>query len=403
MIYNPTTGNNVIHSPSPRATASLAQAQVLHTTFWCDESALIEHTDHADMYAFATTDTTRLLDEPRTFAEALKSPNATHWKAACDKEIQCIKDKSVWHVVPRPKHKNVIKGRWVFKIKLREDGSISKFKALYVAKGYSQVEGVDFGETFSPTGKPSSFRVFMAMAASHGSDVEQMDAVSSFLNCDCNEELYLELPDGYCTDKNMVARLDKTLYGLKQSAKNWSDDVCEFLISTGFKPSDADACVYTRISSDSSRFSAIYVHVDDMGITGNEISEVKKSISARWSMEDLGIAHCIVGIQIRRMSEFAYCISQPAMIDAILARFGMTLCRIASTPFPANMKLTRASDTEAEKFSATGLPYRRGVGSLIYLAICTRPDIYFAVGVYPSISSGHLNNIGTVSFTYSAI
>lgn len=95
------------------------------------------------------------------------------------------------------------------------DGSISKFKARYVAKGYSQVEGVDFFETFSPTGKPASFCVFVAMAASNGWDIEQMDAVSAFLNCKCEEELYLELPDGYRGDKNMVARLDKTLYGLK--------------------------------------------------------------------------------------------------------------------------------------------------------------------------------------------
>lgn len=128
-----------------------------------------------------------------------------------------------------------------------------------MAKGYSQVEGVDFGENFSPTGKPPSFRVFMVMAASHGWDVEQMDAVSAFLNCDCDEEFYLELPDGYCKDKNTVARLDKTLCRLKQSAGNWSDDVWESLVSIGFKPSNADACVYTRTSPDSTRFLAIYV------------------------------------------------------------------------------------------------------------------------------------------------
>lgn len=118
----------------------------------------------------------------------------------------------------------------------------------------------------------------------------------------------------------------KTLYGLKQSARNWSEDVCTFLISVGFKPSDADACVYTRTSADSKLFSAVYVHVDDMGITGNEITAVKNSIASRWQMEDLGKAHCIVGIQIRRLSPYHYCINQPAMITSILARFGMTNC-----------------------------------------------------------------------------
>lgn len=98
-------------------------------------------------------------------------------------------------------------------------------------------------------------------------------------------------------------------------------------------------------------------------------------------MEDLGTAHCIVGIQIRRMSEYEYCISQPSMIDAILGRFGMLHCRTASTPFPPDLKLTRSSDSEVAKFALTGLPYRRAVGSLIYLALCTRPDISFSVGV----------------------
>lgn len=112
------------------------------------------------------------------------------------KEIDMFKKKEVWHLVQRPVDKNVIKGRWVFKVKLKEDGSIYKYKAQYVAKGYSQLEGVDFFETFSPTGKPASFRTFVATAAANGWDIEQMDAVSAFLNCDCEEELYLELPDG---------------------------------------------------------------------------------------------------------------------------------------------------------------------------------------------------------------
>lgn len=379
--YTPSSNACTVYQPSPRVIASLSQAQTLHTTFWQDQNAFIEHPLSPDAYAFATSETVRLLDEPRTFAEAMKSPNSASWRAACDKDMSSIRDKGVWHLVPRPRNRNVIKGRWVFKIKLNVDGTISKFKACYVAKGYSQVEGIDFFETFSPTGKPASFRVFVAMAAPQGWEIEQMDAVSAFLNCNCEEELYLELPDGYCGERDMVAKLDKTLYGLKQSARNWSEDVCSFLLSIGFKVSDADACVYTRTSANSNKFSAVYVHVDDMGITGNEISSVKQSISSRWQMEDLGTAHCIVGIQIKRLSPHTYSISQPAMINSILSRFGMLACRPARTPFPAELKLTRASDVEGDKFRLTGLLYRRAVGSLIYIALCTRPDISYAVGV----------------------
>lgn len=379
--YTPSSNTCASWEPSQRVTASLAKADLLHTTFWTDHDAFIDDPLSPDAYAFATTETARLTDEPHTYANAMRSPNALAWRQACDKEMSSIRDKGVWHLVPRPKDRNVIKGRWVFKVKRNVDGSVSKYKARYVAKGYSQVEGIDFFETFSPTGKPASFRVFVAMAAHNGWDIEQMDAVSAFLNCQCEEELYLELPDGYCGDRNLVARLDKTLYGLKKSARNWSEDICGFLLSVGFKPSEADACVYTRTSADSSTFSAVYVHVDDMGITGNDIQAVKKSISSRWQMEDLGTAHCIVGIQIQRLSSSHYCINQQAMITTVLERFGMTLCRPASTPFPADLKLTRATEDEATKFASTGLPYRRAVGSLIYLALCTRPDISYAVGV----------------------
>lgn len=208
-----------------------------------------------------------------------------------------------------------------------------------------------------------------------------MDAVGAFLNSDCKEELYLELPDGYKGEGDMVAKLDKTLYGLKQSAHEWNEDVRNFLTSQGFIVSPADQCIYTRSSSDGKRFSAIYVHVDDMAITGNEIDSIKDCISSHWEMEDLGIASCVVGIQIRRPSKYEYSLGQPAMIESLLARFGMISCKPASTPFPPDLKLVQGEDQAVSSFSKQNLPYRSGVCSLIYLAQCTRPDIAYAVSV----------------------
>lgn len=208
-----------------------------------------------------------------------------------------------------------------------------------------------------------------------------MDAVGAFLNSTCKEEIYLELPDGYKTDGDNVARLHRTLYGLKQSAREWHEDVCKFLVDNNFTVSPADACIYTRTSADKTKFSAVYVHVDDMAITGNEIKEVKDSIANQWEMEDLGKASCVVGIQIRRQSTYHYSIGQPAMIESVLARFGMLDCKPASTPFPADLKLNKADDIAVSLFSKQNIPYRSGVCSLIYLAQCTRPDIAYAVSV----------------------
>lgn len=179
----------------------------------------------------------------------------------------------------------------------------------------------------------------------------------------------------------MVSRLDKTLYGLKQSPREWSKDVCNSIVSKGFVVSTADQCIYTRTSFDGKSFSAVYVYVDDMAITGNEIKSIKACISSHWEMEDLGVASCVVGIQIRRKSNFEYSIGQPAMIESLLARFGMLECKPASTPFPADLKLTRGENMAISSFSKQNLPYRSGVCSLIYLARCTRPDISYAVSV----------------------
>lgn len=135
--YTPSSNACTLWEPSRRVTTSLARADLLHPTFWNDHAAFIDDHLSPDAYAFATTETTRLTDEPHSYAQAMRSQNSLAWKQACDKEMSSIRDKGVWHLVPRPKNCNVIKGRWVFKIKRNVDGSIAKYKARYVAKGYS--------------------------------------------------------------------------------------------------------------------------------------------------------------------------------------------------------------------------------------------------------------------------
>lgn len=123
-----------------------------------------------------------------------------------------------------------------------------------------------------------------------------------------------------------------------------------------------------------------YLHVNDLAIIGNRITKFKKEISSFWPMEDLGLAHCVVGIQTTRFDTHHYTISQSAMTISLLARFGITHCKSASTPLPGGLKLTRSTDNEARAFARRDLPYCSGVGSLVYLSQCTRPDISYAFG-----------------------
>lgn len=135
--------------------------------------------------------------EPKSYRMAMKSPNAKEWRAACDKEMKNIQDMGVWEIVNRPKDAPVVGGRWHLKLKLHLDGTVSKYKARYVAKGYTQTEGVNFNDTYAPTGRLASFRILVAIAAAKGWDIEQMDAIAAFLNSDLKEHIYLKLPEGY--------------------------------------------------------------------------------------------------------------------------------------------------------------------------------------------------------------
>lgn len=328
---------------------------------------------------------------PRTFKQAMNSVEKDLWIVACEKEHKSLMDKNVWKLVDLPPGKHALRGFWLFKKKLRSDGTIAKYKARFVVMGNLQREG-DYNETFSPTGKPSSLRLLIAMAAIHGWEIHQLDAVTAFLNGDLEEELYMFQPKGFVVKgkESKVCRLLKSLYGLKQSPKVWYDSVVAYLVSIGFKQSKLDPCIYIREDSVLGTFVAVYVHVDDMAVTGNDVGTFKAEVSSRWEMEDLGLAQTVVGIQITRLTHLSYSITQTALASSVLDRFNFNHLKPASTPLPGGFKLYQASDDEVQAFSLENVSYRSAVGSLMYLAQCTRPDLAYAVGVL----SQHLEHPG---------
>lgn len=165
--------------------------------------------------------------EPKSYKTAMKLPNENEWEAACNKEIHNIMNMGVWEIVDRPTDSQVVGGRWDFKLKLNCDGSINKYKARYVAKGFTHTEGIDFNNTYAPTGCLASVRVLAAIAAAKGWNMGKMDAIAAFLNSNLTEETFLELPKGYDFERarGNVARLRKAIYGLKQLERCWSDKV----------------------------------------------------------------------------------------------------------------------------------------------------------------------------------
>jgi hypothetical protein len=155
-------------------------------------------------------------------------------------------------------------------------------------RGFRQIEGVDYGATFAPTGRLATLRVLLGLAAARGYEVEQMDVRCAFLNGIPDEEIFIKVPDGVDIEvpPGYGLKLQKSLYGLKQSPRCWYQALKTFFESVNFTPAEADACLF--VHQDSTRPCFVYVHVDDLVIVGPEVSFLKKAITERFEMEDLG-------------------------------------------------------------------------------------------------------------------
>src|SRR5438128_3723336 len=187
-------------------------------------------------------------DTPSSIFEAYASPDADYWKEVVHSEMDSILANGTWEITDRPYGCKPVGCKWVFKKKLRPDGTIEKYKARHVAKGYTQKEGEDFFDTYSPVARLTTIRVLLSLATSHGLIVHQMDVKTAFLNGELEEEIYMEQPDGFVVkgEERNVCKLLKSLHGLKQAPKQWHEKFDRTLTSAGFVVNEADRCVYYR-------------------------------------------------------------------------------------------------------------------------------------------------------------
>jgi len=162
--------------------------------------------------------------EPSTIDEALASDHATEWRQAADLEYKSLISNNTWELVELPAGRKPIGCKWVFKVKYRSDGEVERFKGRLVAKGYAQMYGIDYDETFAPVVHFSSIRTLLAFAVQNSLLIHQMDVVTAFLNGNLSEEIYMQQPDGYIQvgNEHLVCKLKKSLYGLKQSPRCWN-------------------------------------------------------------------------------------------------------------------------------------------------------------------------------------
>ncbi|KAE8669333.1 hypothetical protein F3Y22_tig00112249pilonHSYRG00290 [Hibiscus syriacus] len=286
--------------------------------------------------------------EPEMFEEASKS---SEWMTAMKEEIDALQQNQTWDIVPKIKDVKPISCKWVYKIKRRPDGSIERYKARLVARGFSQQYGLDYDETFSPVAKLTTVRVLLALAA----------------NKDWN----------LCQDHpEYVCKLRKALYGLKQAPRAWYGKIAEFLTKNGYSVTPADSSLFVK--DNEGKLAIVLVYVDDLIITGDdeaEILQTKENLSVRFQMKELGQLKHFLGLEVDRTHEGIFLCQQKYAKD-LLKRFGMLECKSTSTPMEPNIKMCAHEGKDLED----AIMYRQLVGSLIYLTL-TRPDISYAVGV----------------------
>jgi hypothetical protein len=234
-----------------------------------------------------------LEEEPTSFEEAIQRKERAE-------EYQSILKNEVWEIVPRPKSKDVVCSKWLLKIKHVADGSIEKYKARFVARGFSQKEAIDYEETFAPVARYSSIRTIIAIAAKMKWKLHQMDVKTTFLNGVIEEEVYIEQPQGIEVEdrKSHVCMLKKALYRLKQAPRSWYGRIDSFLTRLGFTKSKADSNLYFKVMNDEPIILLLYV--DDLFLTREEklISECKKRLASEFEMKDLGLMHYFLGLEV---------------------------------------------------------------------------------------------------------
>ena len=262
----------------------------------------------------------------------------------------------------------------MLKVKRNERGEIERYKARLVAKGFLKKEGRNYKKTFAPVMQTALLRSMLVLATKHDWEIEHVDIKPAFLYGEIDCELYIQLPDRSCR------LLHKGIYGLKQAGRLWNKKFNATLISLGFLRCENDPCCY--VLKDKSMI--VMVHVDDCIILGPDkkrIQQFKTGLENEYEIKDLGPMKFPLQWEIvRDRKNRTLTINQKRMVIDMLELYGMTKCRPVSTPTFQNVVYSKAQcpKNDAELKAMKEVPYLQALGSLIYLATCTRPDISYA-------------------------
>lgn len=317
---------------------------------------------------------------PRTYAEAMKGERAGKWSVAIQTELTSLIDNKTFETVPAtsvPHGAKVLDSRWVLTEKTDDSGA-KREKARLVVRGDRQRAGLDYepAELYAPVIGGTAVRAMLAVAAANDYELDKMDAVTAFLNAPLQERLYMRVPAGFDAPPGSVLRLNKSLYGLKQAPRYWNRTLHDWLIKRGLQQSAVDQCLYFQPGK-----LWVLFWVDDflvMSPSKADKDQFKAEISQRFKMRDLGPVQSFLNMQVTRdRSARTLHLRQDNHIRDVLERFGQADAKPAPTPLPPHCVMRKAANDS--ELLPPRFPYRALVGSLLYIAMWTRPDIAYAV------------------------
>ncbi|CAI7853259.1 unnamed protein product [Closterium sp. NIES-54] len=309
---------------------------------------------------------------PRSCAEAIEGPYSSQWQAAMDAKMASWKSTGTYVDEVPPPGANIVSGMWIFRVK-RPPGSPPVFKARYVARGFSQRQGVAFFQTFSPTSKMTTLQVMLHVAAHRDYELHSLDFSTAFLQGSLHEEILLRRPPGFTGSFPAGTQwsLRRPVYSLCQAPREWHDTLTTTLAALGFAPSTSDPSLCLRTDTTLLPFYVL-VYVDDLVFATADteaLAHMKSELQKRHTCIDLGELTSYLGLRITRdRAQRTITLTQSHMVQQVLQRFGFTYSLPQSTPLPTGHSLSAPPSDESVEPSG---PYLELVGCLMYLMTCT--------------------------------
>jgi hypothetical protein len=311
--------------------------------------------------------------EPTTVTAALTD---SRWREAISSELTALMRHNTWQLVPPPTDCNIIGCKWVFRVKRHANGSVDRFKARLVSKGFNQQPGLDYKETFNPVVKSVTIRTVLTIAVMQGWTLRQLDVNNAFLHGHLTETVYMKQPPGFRNSEHpdYVCCLSKAIYSLKQAPRAWYSALKHALTEFDFLNSKSDSSLF--VFDIGSTFAYCLVYVDDLIITGNNtafVASIVDHLGRKFSIKDLGSLHFFLGVEVIPTAAGLF-LSQHKYIRDLLAKTSMDGARDVATPLSPSVPLQLDDGSS----SVDSTEYYQVIGALQYLSL-TRPDISFAV------------------------